>query len=77
MATQVGSHWVVRSLAKMANVQLGALQGNLITGLDIASVDFKQDELSLHAEKVSFRWQPLGLFYTAVSVQSLQACHWG
>ena len=73
MATQVGSHWVVGTLADKANIQLGALQGNLITGLDIASVDFKQDELSLYAEKVSFRWQPLGLFYTAVSVQSLSA----
>ncbi len=73
MATQVGSHWVVRTLANMAQVQLGALQGNLITGLDIASLDFKQDELALHAEKLSFRWQPLGLFYTAVTVQSLSA----
>jgi translocation and assembly module TamB len=73
MVTQIGSHWAVRTLADMANVQLGALRGNLITGLDIASVDFKQDELLLHAEKVSFRWQPLGLFYTAVSVQSLSA----
>ncbi len=73
MATQIGSHWVVRTLADKANVQLGALQGNLITGLDIANVDFKKDELSFHAEKISFRWQPLGLFYTAVSVQSLSA----
>jgi len=73
MATQVGSHWVVRTLATMAHVQLGALHGNLITGLDIASIDFKRDELSLHAEKLSFRWQPLGLFYTAVSVKSLSA----
>lgn len=73
MTTQFGSHWVVRTLANMANVQLGALQGNLITGLDVASVDFKQDELSLHAEKLSFRWQPLGLFYSAVAVQSLSA----
>ena len=73
MATQLGSHWVVRTLANMANVQLGALQGNLITGLDVASVDFKQDEFSFHGEKISFRWQPLGLFYTAVSVQSLSA----
>jgi len=73
MATQVGSHWAVRTLANMVHVQLGPLQGNLITGLDIASVDFKQDEFSLHAEKISFRWQPLGLFYTAISVQSLSA----
>jgi translocation and assembly module TamB len=73
MTTQIGSHWVVRTLAHMAHVQLGALQGNLITGLDIASIDFKRDDLSLHAEKVSFRWQPLGLFYAAVSVQSLSA----
>jgi translocation and assembly module TamB len=73
MATQLGSHWVVRTLANMANVQLGTLQGNLITGLDVASVDFKQDEFSLHADKLSFRWQPLGLFYSAVAVQSLSA----
>lgn len=73
MTTQMGSHWVVRTLANTTNVQLGALQGNLITGLDIASVDFKKDDFSLHAEKLSFRWQPLGLFYSAVTVQSLLA----
>ena len=73
IATQVGSHWVVRTLAGKANVQLGTLHGNLITGLDIARVDFKQDEFSVHAEKISFRWQPLGLLYTAVAVQSLSA----
>lgn len=73
MSTEMGSHWAVRIFAKAADVQLGQMHGNLLTGLDIASVDYHKDELSLHAEKLSFRWQPLGLFYTAVNVQSLSA----
>jgi translocation and assembly module TamB len=73
MSTEVGSHWVVKKLADKVQVRLGALHGNLLTGLDIASVDYHKDELSFHAEKLSFRWQPLGLFYTSVSVQSLSA----
>jgi translocation and assembly module TamB len=73
MFTETGSHWVVRKLATMVPIELGELHGNLLTGLDIASVNYHKDELSLHAEKISVRWQPLGLFYTAVKVQSLSA----
>lgn len=73
MVTQTGSHWVVRKLADIAQVELGDVKGNLLTGLDIDRLDYQKDKLSLHAEKISFRWQPLGLFYTAVAVQSLSA----
>ncbi|RYZ94452.1 MAG: hypothetical protein EOO68_20230 [Moraxellaceae bacterium] len=73
MYTEAGSHWAVRKLANMLELKLGTLAGNLVTGLDITSVDYDKNELSFHAEKISFRWQPLELFYTTVSVQSLSA----
>ncbi len=73
MSTEIGSHWVIRTIANKVQLQLGVLQGNLLTGLDISSLDYHKDGLSLHAEKLSFRWQPLGLFFTEVNVQSLSA----
>lgn len=73
VSTEAGSHWVVRKAATVVHVNLGQLKGNLLTGLDLASVDYAQNGISVHAEKISFRWQPLALFYTAVSMQSLSA----
>lgn len=73
MATEFGSHWVVRKAADYAHIKLGNLQGNLLTGLDIESLDLHQNDLQLHAEKISFRWQPIGLFYAEVNVESLSA----
>lgn len=73
MSTEFGSHWVVRKLANHVDLKLGELHGNLLTGLDVTSIDYRKDDLSLHAEKISFRWQPLGLFFTEVNVQSLFA----
>jgi translocation and assembly module TamB len=50
----------------------------LLTGLDIDYLDYQvSDKGALQqqyrAENLSFRWQPLTLFYNAVSVQSLRA----
>jgi translocation and assembly module TamB len=73
VSTEAGSHWIVRKTASAVHVNLGQLKGNLLTGLDVTSVDYEQKGVSVHAEKISFRWQPLSLFYTAVSVQSLSA----
>ncbi len=73
VATQKGSRWAVEQVAKMADVRVTNIKGNLLTGLDIASIDFDKDQLQIHAEKIVFRWQPLALFYTAVSVQSFSA----
>jgi len=73
VATSNGSHWLVRSVAHVAHLELGDMQGNLLTGLDISSLAYEKDEFNLQADHISFRWQPLGLFYTALSVQSLAA----
>ncbi|RYY03891.1 MAG: hypothetical protein EOO53_05095 [Gammaproteobacteria bacterium] len=73
VATESGSRWAVQKAAVIAHVKLGQMKGNLLTGLDVASVDYQQEGISVHAEKISFRWQPLSLFYAAVSMQSLNA----
>ncbi len=73
VATQSGSRWVIQKAAAVVQVQLGQMKGNLLTGLDVASLDYDQKGITVHAEKISFRWQPLSLFYTSVSVQSLSA----
>ncbi len=71
--TETGSHWVVNRLAGMADVTLGPMGGNLRTGLDIASINYQQGELVLHAEQVAFRWRPIDLFYSALMIDSLRA----
>lgn len=72
VSTQAGSRWALQAIARLLAVELGDTRGNLLSGLDIASLDYTRDELALHAEKVSLRWQPLALFYTSLSVQSLK-----
>jgi translocation and assembly module TamB len=73
VATPKGSRWAVEQVAKRVDVRVTNIKGNLLTGLDIASIDFDKNQLQIHAEKIVFRWQPLALFYTAVSVQSFSA----
>lgn len=73
ISTDKGSRWVLREVATLLNAQLGEMHGNLLTGLDIASLDIAQGELQVHAEKIAFRWQPVSLFYATASVQSLAA----
>ncbi|HWV16486.1 MAG TPA: translocation/assembly module TamB domain-containing protein [Cellvibrio sp.] len=73
VATQAGSRWVLLKVAQLANMQLGELKGNLLTGMDIASLDLQQGDVKIHAEKIIFRWQPVALFYNTVSVQSFAA----
>ena len=83
VATEEGSRWALTRLAKflpasVGQLELGEMRGNLLTGLDLAYFDFQQsrdNQLQQHyrAEDVSFRWQPLALLYSAVSVQSLHA----
>lgn len=80
VATEAGSRWAVGLAGKYLPLEFGAINGNLLTGLDLESIDYRLEEdgaLQQHyrAEHVSFRWQPLALFYSAVSVQSLKAEH--
>jgi translocation and assembly module TamB len=73
ISTDKGSRWVLQQAANPLHAQLGDIRGNLLTGLDVASLDFAQGELQVHAEKIAFRWQPIALFYATASVQSLGA----
>jgi translocation and assembly module TamB len=73
MSTQTGSHWVVRKFAKSFDVKIGALNGNLLSGLDVKSFAYQQNGIAVQGENLSFRWQPSGLFYASVNVQSLSA----
>ncbi|RYY73604.1 MAG: hypothetical protein EOO52_16445 [Gammaproteobacteria bacterium] len=73
VATQSGTRWAVEKGAGLVQIKLGQMKGNLLTGLDVSSLDYDQKGILVHAEKISFRWQPLSLFYTTVSVQSLTA----
>jgi hypothetical protein len=41
--------------------------------LDLGTLDYRKNDLNIHAEKISLRWQPLTLFYASVSIQSLSA----
>lgn len=73
ISTEKGSRWVLQETSTLLHAKLGEVHGNLLTGLDLASLDFAQGELQVHAEKIAFRWQPIALFYATASVQSLAA----
>jgi len=73
VATEAGSRWVVLHAAQLASIRVGSINGNLLTGLDVSSIDVDKNDIKIHAEKIIFRWQPLALFYTSVSVQSFTA----
>lgn len=78
VSTSAGSRMVMKSLAKSLEWQLGDMQGNLLTGLDISHIEKNGERkgdkqtTGFAADKISFRWQPLSLFYTALNVQSLK-----
>lgn len=78
VVTEPGSRWFLSQAEKYLPLELGEVKGNLLTGLDLSYVDYRIEENGqlqqrYRAENVSFRWQPLALLYSAVSVQSLSA----
>ncbi len=73
MSTEMGSHWVVRKIANNLDLKLGDLHGNLLSGLDVSSFSYQRQGVSVQGEKLSFRWQPSGLLYTSVNIESLSA----
>lgn len=73
LETETGSRWLVISAARVANISVGNIEGNLRTGLDLEFIDYAQGEQHFRAEQVSFRWRPATLLYRAVTIQSLYA----
>lgn len=73
LETETGSRLLVTSLAKLANINLGRVTGDLRTGLDLEFIDYTRGEQRYRAEQVSFRWRPATLLYSAVTIQSLYA----
>jgi translocation and assembly module TamB len=76
--TEPGTRWVLQTAEQYLPIELGEINGNLLTGLDLGFLEYAVEEEGItlqryRADKVSFRWQPLALFYSAVSVQSLTA----
>ncbi|QEI13611.1 translocation/assembly module TamB domain-containing protein [Cellvibrio japonicus] len=71
--TQTGSRWVLQWVARLVPLELGDVQGNLRTGLDIRYLGYRQGELYIRIEQASFRWRPVDLLYGALAVQSLRA----
>ena len=73
LETETGSRWLVTSAARVANISVGDIDGNLRTGLDLEFIDYAQGEQHIRAEQVSFRWRPATLLYRVVTIQSLYA----
>lgn len=78
VSTEPGTRWVISQAQRFVPLDVGEVRGNLLTGLDIDYFDYQQQvdgvvQQHYRGEKVSFRWQPLALFYNAVSVQSFTA----
>lgn len=73
VATEPGSRWALTQVSDRLPLEFQRLSGNLITGLDIGEVTYAMEDQRYRVEELSFRWQPLALFYSTVSVQSLSA----
>ena len=76
--TEPGSRWFIALAEKFLPVEVGAVKGNLLTGLDLEYLEYRVEQdghiqQQYRAENISFRWQPLALMYSSVSVQSLRA----
>ncbi|ROQ18568.1 autotransporter secretion inner membrane protein TamB [Marinimicrobium koreense] len=73
VATEPGSRWALNQVAQRLPLTFDRMSGNLVTGLDLGWVEYRLEEQHYRIEDLSFRWQPLALLYSAVSVQSLRA----
>lgn len=73
VATEPGSRWALNQAAQRLPLSYERMRGNLITGLDLGWVEYRLADQHYRVEDLSFRWQPLALLYSAVSVQSLRA----
>ncbi len=73
LATEPGSRWVLNQVAERLPLTFDGMSGDLITGLDVQSVEYRLENQWYRVEDLSFRWQPLSLLYSAVSMQSLRA----
>ena len=82
--TETGSRWVVERIVALTEIKLGAVSGNLRSGLDLEFIEYPVDDLAsgpdgknsetkIRAEQVSFRWRPIHLMYSALAIQSLSA----
>ena len=69
--TQTGSRLVVQYLARTLGVELGNISGNLRKGLDVEWIQYQTEKENIYAGNVSFRWNSMALFYTALSIESL------
>ncbi|MGD8175810.1 translocation/assembly module TamB domain-containing protein [Marinimicrobium sp. ARAG 43.8] len=73
VATEPGSRWALNQAAQRLPLTFEGMSGNLITGMDLDWVEYHLEDQHYRVEGLSFRWQPLALLYSAVSVQSLRA----
>lgn len=79
VATEIGSHWVLGQVADRLPLEFGEVDGDLLRGLDISYLEYAPEPVGgaaaqrYRVEGLEFRWQPLALLYTTVSVQSLNA----
>lgn len=79
VSTETGSRWVLGQVADRLPLEFGEVQGDLISGLDIGFLEYAPEPVGEAAaqryriEGLVFRWQPLALLYSTVSVQSLSA----
>lgn len=72
LETELGSRWLLRTIAGWVPVDLGEIRGDLRSGLDISYLDYRNGQQHFRIEQASFRWRPISLVYGALSIQSLQ-----
>ena len=73
LETQAGSRWLLHTISRWVPLELGEIQGDLRSGLDISYIDYRNVQQHFRIEQASFRWRPLSLLYGALSIPASPA----
>ena len=71
--SEPGSRWVINQALTWVpgEIQVGAIRGRLVTGLEIDAIDYREAQTSVQADRLVLRWQPADLLRGTVRVRQL------
>ncbi|MEJ2060264.1 MAG: hypothetical protein P8Y64_07225, partial [Gammaproteobacteria bacterium] len=75
--TPFGSLLIVRGAERVLapHLQIAAVRGTLLGGLDITGLTYQEADLGIHAGTLSLRWRPLDLLGGRLSITALEGTH--
>ncbi len=73
-ASEPGSRWLLRQALQHApgELRVEAIHGRLSGHLQLQNVDYRREQLHLHADRLALRWRPIALLHGRVHILQLQ-----